>query len=259
MLSGLLIYLAWCAFTMSYTIDAGSLRVQVGGVRHVIPLHLITEIHPPNARVAGRPLQVEWKGLVGFLPGYLVGEGYSPQFGRVVAASASPRLAQVAVTTPHATFTLSPQDHARFIQTLDEGRKQAAQAPSDENATVYTERFGPSKWGALLWSDRLARGLMLAGLAACAALFGYLSLVYGELPTRLPLHWNAQAQVDRIGDPTELLRLPLFGLAIWLANTVMGWWALPRERAATLFLLGGALAAQIVFAVGALTIVLRAV
>ena len=42
-----------------------------------------------------------------------------------------------------------------------------------------------------------------------------------------------------------------------LANAVAAWWALPRERALTLFLLVGALAAQVVFWAGALSIVLR--
>ena len=53
----------------------------------------------------------------------------------------------------------------------------------------------------LLWSDRLARGLILAGLALNALFFGYMSLVYQGLPPSLPLHWNAQAQVDAVGDP----------------------------------------------------------
>jgi len=64
--------------------------------------------------------------------------------------------------------------------------------------------------------------------------------------------------VDVIGDPQELLRLPLFGLIVWAANLVFGLWALRRERAATIFLLAGAIAAQVVFAAGAISIVLRA-
>ena len=84
-----------------------------------------------------------------------------------------------------------------------------------------------------------------------------MSLVYGSLPEHLPMHWNAQAQVDRIGSPAELLRLPVFALAVWLANVVFGWWAQRRERAATRLLLAGAAAAQVVFAAGVLTIVMR--
>ena len=108
-----------------------------------------------------------------------------------------------------------------------------------------------------MWADRAARVLLLAGLALSALLFGYMSLVYASLPEHMPLHWNAQAQVDRIGSPAELLRLPVFALSVWLVNVAFGWWAQRIERAATLFLLAGAVAAQVVFAAGVLTIVMR--
>ena len=83
-----------------------------------------------------------------------------------------------------------------------------------------------------LWTDRTVRWLALAGLVLCALLFGYLSVVYPTLPANISLHWNAQAQVDIIGDPRELMRLPLFGLLVWAGNLVLGLWALPRERTA---------------------------
>jgi uncharacterized membrane protein len=117
---------------------------------------------------------------------------------------------------------------------------------------------GIISWIAPLWTDRPIRWLALAGLVLSILLFSYVYLVYPHLPSSLPLHWNAQAQVDIIGDPREMLRLPLFGLIIWAANLVIGLWALRRERAATLFLLAGAIATQFVFAAGALSIVLRA-
>lgn len=117
---------------------------------------------------------------------------------------------------------------------------------------------GLTSWIAPLWTDSVVSWLAVAGLALCILLFGYVYLVYPGLPSSLPLHWNSQAQVDVIGDPQELLRLPIFGLIVWAANMVFGLWALRRERAATLFLLTGAIAAQVVFAAGAISIVLRA-
>ena len=117
---------------------------------------------------------------------------------------------------------------------------------------------GLTSWIAPLWTDSVVSWLAVAGLALCILLCGYVYLVYPGLPSSLPLHWNSQAQVDVIGDPQELLRLPIFGLIVWAANMVFGLWALRRERAATLFLLTGALAGQVVFAAGAISIVLRA-
>jgi hypothetical protein len=108
-----------------------------------------------------------------------------------------------------------------------------------------------------LYTNRAARFLLPAGLAANALFFGYMSLVYASLPGRVSIHWNAQAQVDVVDDPVKLLRLPLFALTIWLVNAVAGWWSSPRERALTLLLLAGAVAAQIVLWLGAISIVLR--
>jgi uncharacterized membrane protein len=119
-------------------------------------------------------------------------------------------------------------------------------------------RRGIISWVAPLWTDLPVRWLSLAGLLLSLILFVYVWTVFPSLPANLPLHWNSQAQVDIIGDPQELLRLPVFGLIVWVANLVIGLWALPRERAVTIVLLTGAIAAQVVFAAGALSIVLRA-
>jgi uncharacterized membrane protein len=124
--------------------------------------------------------------------------------------------------------------------------------------TSSQPKRGIAYWVAPLWSDPAVRWLALAGLVFALLLFAYVWMVFPSLPASLPLHWNSQAQVDIIGDPQELLRLPVFGLVVWATNLVIGLWALPRERAVTLFLLAGAVAAQIVFAAGALSIVLRA-
>src|SRR6476659_9189848 len=69
---------------------------------------------------------------------------------------------------------------------------------------------GITTWISPLWTDRTVSWLAVAGLALCILLFGYVYLVYPGLPASLPLHWNSQAQVDVIGDPQELLRLPAF-------------------------------------------------
>ena len=110
-----------------------------------------------------------------------------------------------------------------------------------------------------MWSDTVSRALFLSGLAACALLFGYLGAVYAGLPENLPIHWDAQAQPDLIGGPVELLRLPAFALGIWGFNVVLARLVITRERAATLFLLAGGLAVQVVFAAAMLSIVLRAI
>jgi hypothetical protein len=260
-LASMLAYMAWCALTLSYTFQGDNLVLRCGGVRHAVPLAGVTGVVAPGAEMKGKPVAVRWRGLTGRVPGYLVGRGHSEQIGPVLSLATSAKGGLVYVQTPGLAYALSPERPLLFVEEMGKRRAEAeehvAQVAEEIDSTPRVALRGLSAWGHGLWADRAARVLMLAALVLCALLFGYMSLVYGSLPEHLPMHWNAQAQVDRIGSPAELLRLPVFALAVWLANVGFGWWAQRRERAATLFLLAGAAAAQVVFAAGVLTIVLR--
>jgi hypothetical protein len=256
-LAGLLGYMAWCAFSMRYTIDRQQLRLRCGFVTHVVPLASVVDVRGPGDLFQNKVVEVRWKGVAGVVPGYVVGEGVSPQLGRVMSVATQPAPGQVFVVTPGATFGLSPRNSLAFMKQLNDRRDP--DIADDVEGKAHTEMSRIGAWGMSLWSDRVARGLFLAGLALNSLLFVYLSFVYADLPVRLALHWNAQAQVDRIGDPIELLSLPVFALGVWLANALLGWWVLKRERAATLFLLAGGVAAQVVFMAGVLSIVVRAI
>src|SRR5690348_1544102 len=87
---------------------------------------------------------------------------------------------------------------------------------------AHQPRRGFAYWVAPLWTDPAVRWLALAGLLLTLLLFAYVWMVFPSLPSSLPLHWNSQAQVDIIGDPQELLRLPVFGLIVWATNLVIG-------------------------------------
>jgi hypothetical protein len=261
-LVAMVIYMAWCSFTLSYTFRGDDLVLRCGGVRHFVPLAGVSGVVAPGSEVNGKPVAVRWRGLTGRVPGYLVGSGQSTQIGHVLALATSPAGGLLYVQTPGLAYALSPERPLVFLEELNKRRAEAedhvAGVAEEIDLSPRAVLSGMSAWGYRLWADPAARVLMLGGLALCALLFGYMGLVYASLPTHLPMHWNAQAQVDRIGSPQELLRLPVFALAVWLANVAFGWWTQRRERATTLFLLAGAVAAQVVFAAGVLTIVLRA-
>jgi hypothetical protein len=258
-LAGMLLYLCWCVWTMAYTLDNDNLTVTCGGVRRVVPVAGITAIHAPGDAVRGRSVVVRWKGVPPTIPGYFVGIGVSAQLGNVLSVATLPTHRQVFVQTPGLTLGLSPADAPAFMSRLEAAYQGSDGLLASSDTSARTVLSGVVAWGAPLWSDRVVRSLLLGGLVLNILFVGYMSLVYSDLPVRLPLHWNAQAQVDRIGTPAELLRLPLFATGIWLINVVLAWWATRRERAVSLFLLAGAVAAQVVFWAGALSIVLRTV
>ena len=262
-LAGLLVYMAWCQSTTGYRTSATQLIIRCGGVWHMVPFAAVKAVYGSGVMGSDKAVTMRRAGLTGLvpLPGYYVGPWESPQLGRVVMAATRPPSQQVFVVTPGVTFGVSPQDAAAFVRHVS--TKQEADDldyldPPSREAFVHTELSGASGWASALWADRPARALLLVGLVLNVLLFLYLSFVYNGLPQLLPLHWSAQAEIDVIGDPTELLRLPVFALSVWWVNAVAGWLALSRERAATLFLFAGAVAVQIVFAAAVLSIVGRA-
>ncbi len=257
-LAGTSAYLAWCAVSMRYILGPDHLSIICGGVKHIVPYSRVLAVHAPDSD--DRPGDVRLHGLAAALPGYVVAGGKSKRLGQVISVATVPADRQVLVVTPGVTFGLSPADSRLFIAQLEERQEGAiiSGEGGGGEAEVHTQYSGPSAWGMALWRDRPVRTMLLGGLLLNAVLFGYLSVVYAGLPDRLPLHWNTQGEVDVIGDPVELLRLPVFALAVWLFNALIGREALKRERAATLFLLGGAIAAAVVFAAGVASIVTRA-
>ncbi len=254
-LLGMGLYLVWCAFSISYSLEPGRLVLRCGFTRLRVPLGAVTDVHRAGDAIDDRSVVVKWRGAASLLPGYVVGEGQSAQLGRVFSIATVPASGQVFVATRRRAYGISPQNSAGFVQELNRHLEAEESDAAGETPVVSVSR--PALWGLGLWADRPVRLLTGAGLVMNALLWGYMGLVYADLPPRLALHWNAQAQVDRIGDPSELLGLPLFALAIWFANVLLARWALTRERAATLFLLAGAVAVQAVFFAGALSIVLK--
>jgi hypothetical protein len=270
MLTGLLGYVAWCANTISYRLTGGSLNLSYGATRHVVPLSSVTAAYAPGEKVGrdeehvGAVIQVRWHGLADSIPGYLAGSGHSPQLGRVVSVATMPTAGQVFVVTPGVAFGLSPRRSLAFVDEL-KTRVKVARDLAAENGEEHPSRAPHTTtsrwlaWGAGLWGDRLARWLLLSGLLLCVLFFGWLSLIYNDLPIILPLHWSAQAQIDRVGDLQELLRLPSIALGIWFVNALLAGLVRRRERAATIFLLASATAVPVVFAAGALSIILRSI
>lgn len=52
-------------------------------------------------------------------------------------------------------------------------------------------------------------------------LFGYLILNWGEIPERIPTHYNAIGEVDNWGSKGSILMLPIIGIFLYLVITLM--------------------------------------
>src|SRR5947208_962438 len=87
LLAGVLLYVCWCAWTISYMLGQGMLVVRCGGVRRTILLDSVTAVHAPGDAVRGRSVVVRWRGVPPFIPGYVVGSGASEQLGEVLSVA----------------------------------------------------------------------------------------------------------------------------------------------------------------------------
>lgn len=256
-LAGMGAYLAWCALSMRYELEPQHLAIRCGFVRVRVPYASITALHGAGTSLVERAVEVRWQRGSAIVPGYVVGGGRSPQLGCVFSIATTPARSQLFAVTPSLTLGLSPHDRDRFARQLAARIDDAADADDAPTGPPTIEMSPLGRLGMPLWADRATRTLMLAALVSNVLLWAYLALAYTRLPERVAIHWNAAAQVDRIGDPSELLSLPLFALAMWLANTLLARWTHPRQRAASLFLLSGALAAQLFFLAALLSIVAK--
>jgi hypothetical protein len=232
-----------------YVLSRNALVVEWGGRRLVVPMAQVVEARS----VVDFDSDLLPRGL--HWPGNRVGVGVVEPLGPVefLAAADKPDLVLVRHTgEPVSWLALSPAEPEVF---LDNFMAFQAEGPEED---VEAEDVRPAFEGWALWRDRLALGLLAAGLASVVLLFGYLALIAPQLPEQIALHFNAQGQPDRFGPPAGLLILPVIAGLAWLVNALLGVWFHrgPRERPAAYLLLGATLFVQAlvwVAAVGLLT------
>jgi hypothetical protein len=244
---GLIAYWTYGFFTLRYHLDRNGLVIRWGGDRQIVPIGRIQAItRTPDAgeRVASHAQDAPGDGVLSSFrgvawPGYRVGQGQLVGAGPTLFRSTTPLEDSLLVMTPSLAYVISPADSGGFIKAW-EVRKSLGPTQS------WTQEAQPVSWLAIpFWSDRLAYGLIIAALVAGAAFAAYVWACYPALPERLPFHFNAAGQVDRVGSKGEILRLPTSGLLLLLVNLLLGLALHKRERLAAYLAWGGAIAVQI--------------
>ena len=225
---------------LRYEFDRNRLMIVRAGTRHIIPLESIDrivqgrrgELRPDglNARIKG----VHW-------PGCYIGRGEIKEIGLTLFNGVTPPRDQLIVITPALAYGISVSDLEAFRQVFaacrqlgpsTEVRHKAIQAP-------YLHRP--------IWRDRVAQGLVGAGILLSALLFAVLLFRYPSLPDRLPMHYDAAGLVDRIAPRSEAFDLPVIGLLAWATNGVLGTLFYRRQRMLSYLAWSGTLIVQTLF------------
>lgn len=94
--------------------------------------------------------------------------------------------------------------------------------------------------------DGVARALLVLAGAINLALLGFIIWKLPFLPERIPLHFNALGQVDRIGQPREIFVLPAITLGVMLVNALLAVSIQRYDAFAARLLLAGPIVAGLV-------------
>lgn len=225
-----------------YALDRNHLTIFWGPTRHVIPTRLIDNV------IRGEEVSRRLRFSGGRWPGLWVGSGVVPDIGLTLFNATAPLSQQVFIVTDLAAYAISPIDRERFIEAV------AARKAMGPTQDVLQESIRPAFFDWPLWSDKLARGLALGGAVLCAALFAFVCFKYPDLPTRIPLHFDATGVADRFGGPPAVFILPVIGLLSWGVNTFIAVPLYVRERVPAYTLWGGGLLVQLLVWVAAVTL-----
>ena len=97
-----------------------------------------------------------------------------------------------------------------------------------------------------LWRDRWFWGVIALAFGLNAALFGFVAQLYGSLPERIPLYFDAWGEVSRIAPKVSLLIIPGIGAITLAVNSFLGALLHRRERLGAHLLVGVAWVIQLI-------------
>ncbi len=240
----LVLWLYWYygLVTLRYTMDRDALVIACGASRYVVPMDAIQRV------VRGDEVAIS-QGFRGVgWPGYLMGSLRLRELGLMLVASTEPVERQLIIVTERMCYGVSPRQPEQFIADLAARQALGLLHPVEQAVTYVSFVAAP------VWRDRWFWGAVILAFVANAALFGLIALRYPALPERLPLHYDAQGVVDRVGFKSGLIVVPTIGALAWMVNGLLGTILHGRERLAAYVLAGMGVLLQVVLWVAALNI-----
>lgn len=230
---GLFAYWTIGCWSLRYHLDRNRIEISWAGNTQHIPVQDIQRL-VPGALVTGYS---RFRGLR--WPGYAIGSGMAPGFdSEVLFFSSHLRPEQLLyLVTPGLVYAISVPDQAAFANEL---RLRQRLGPIDV-FEPHSHRW--PAWELPAWHDIALIGLLVTGLALNAGLFAFQTVLLPALPAELPV----PSPFDLSAHPavkTDLLALPLAGLALYVVNAAAGVALHLRERFAGYLFPAGALLVQ---------------
>lgn len=230
--------LAWLgARGLRYSLGTQALVIDWRDEQIVVPYAAVEGLYA-GSRLSGQTRPASFT-----LPGASMGEGRHHQFGRLryFATHDAPAGLLVLVTQGQG-FVITPHDPGPFRAALV-GHLESADLV-DPPPTVSTAQNAGSRWSLL--RDRWVLGSGAAALVLFFLLTAWLQVRIPFLPPQIPLRWDGSGIPIEVGEPDDLLRIPLFALAMLIASVAAAGYLRPHETLLARVLVGGSVATGLV-------------
>ena len=213
----LLVYRGYALITASYEIRRESLKLKWGLRSEEIPTCDIEWVRPARDLAFNLPLPRIW--WAGSILGMKEVEGLGPV--EYLAGEPSNLLL---VALPEIVFAISPEDENGFMRAF----KHASELGSLSN--IKSQSVQPSLILGKIWSDHVARWLVLSGLGLVLLL---LAIVTAFIPTLSSINFGftpTGAATLEPASPERLLLLPVLNALIWLTDLLGGSFFFRQEK-----------------------------
>jgi hypothetical protein len=98
----------------------------------------------------------------------------------------------------------------------------------------------------MIHRDPVSLAFIGAGAVATIAMAAYIFVQWDDIPPSLTLHWNVDGLPGRVGEPREILVLPLIAALVLIANVGLAWSIAQFDRFAARLMLSSTIVVHVV-------------
>lgn len=215
----LIAYRLYGLLTSQYQLDRNGFYLKWGLASEQIPLARIKGVHFAKEIAAklspGRSL---------WWPGCVVGKKEVEGVGLVELFATTGVDGLVVVRADDRWIGISPPDPEAFHMAFHDATRMGALELIPELSVrpdfVLTQ----------VWSDRVARFLVLTGIGLPLLLLGYLAFRIPGLPDQVPFGFDPSGSPMTPAPPGRLLLLPMIGAFSWMVDFIAGAWLYRRTN-----------------------------
>jgi hypothetical protein len=194
-----------------YRLDRDGFYLTWGMAGEQIPIADITDLLKADDIASGlRP-------DVGFWwPGCVIGRKEVESVGEIEFFATTGAEGMILLQLDERLIAISPPDVEDFFQAFSASVRMGSLEPiargSQRPDFIFTR----------LWEDRIARAMVLIGLALPTVLLGYLAVQAPLLPLEVPFGFDPTGTPDPLAPPGRLLLLPMIGGLCWMVDFIVG-------------------------------------